>query len=113
MTFEVDEILVKKDQKNHENSQATRTTTTPSEISIPQVIATTTRDESEVSALKAQVATYQKELAIFASRIDTMSTMLELLLKKVDAGNESVEVGSASTKKDRRQRSPSPEVNIK
>ena len=112
MTFEVDEILVKKDQKNHENSQATRTTTTPSEISIPQVIATTTREESEVSTLKAQVATYQKELAIFASRIDTMSTMLELLLKKVDAGNESVEVGSVSTKKDRRQRSPSPEVNF-
>jgi hypothetical protein len=113
MTFEVDEILVKKDQKNNENSQATRTTTTPSEISIPQVIATTTRDESEVSALKAQVATYQKDLAIFATRIDTMSTMLELLLKKVDAGNESVELGSASTKKDRRQRSPSPEGNLK
>jgi len=105
MTFEVDEILVKKDQKKSGTSQETFTTNTPSEISIPPVVVTTTREESEVSALKAQVATYQKDLAFFATRIDTMSTMLELLLKKVDAGNDSEELGTSSNKKDRRQRS--------
>lgn len=104
MTFEVEEVVVRNEQKQNAEGQETYTATTPSEISIPPVITTGPQEESEVSTLKAQVAHYQKDLAILSTRLETMSSMLELLLKKVELNKEEEVIDGATPKKDRRLR---------
>ena len=63
-------------------SQGTVTTNTPSEFSVPPAISVISKEDSEVNVLKAQVAKYQSELTMFSQKIESMSTMLEMLLKR-------------------------------
>jgi len=104
LTFEVDEVVVRKEQQKQPSEQETLTATTPSELSIPPVIRTNMQHDSEVTMLREQVDKYQKDIGTLTARLDTMSAMLELLLKKVEGSQELEECHSSATKKDRRQR---------
>ena len=79
MTFEVKEISFRKEEQT-KPSEAT-TNKTPSEISIPPTFHTSAQD-TELAKLQAQVTQYQKELANYASKMERMYSMLEVLFNK-------------------------------
>ena len=85
MTFEVEEIHIRKEEPTKE-SEAT-TSTTPSEISLPPAIRTSS-NEHEINVLKTQVTKYQQELATYTTKMEKMFTMLESLLSKINENNK-------------------------
>lgn len=85
MTFEVEEIHIRKEEPTKE-SEAT-TSTTPSEISLPPAIRTSS-NEQEINVLKTQVTKYQQELATYTTKMEKMFTMLESLLSKINENNK-------------------------
>jgi hypothetical protein len=64
MTFDVEEVVVHKVQPNTKSGSGTITTSKPSELSVPPVIITKTREENEINLLKAKNATYQRDMAL-------------------------------------------------
>jgi hypothetical protein len=73
-------VVVHKVQSDTKSGSSTITTSKPSELSVPPVIITKYTEETEVNWMKAQIATYQRDMALLTSTMETMNAMLELLL---------------------------------
>ena len=96
-----------------EPSQGTVTINAPSELSVPPMISVISKEDSEVTVLKAQIASYQKDLVTVTTRFKKMSSMLELLLSKVGVLADVIEPEKITNKVEQRHQSESPQSSSK